>query len=102
MEDTSFEKEDFDEILARELAKFSEQHKAKVTCAHGNTYISFGVSDYITENFMYSITKLLDLMQANYAFVYAENPMLSINGENQQMKNFIQKFINDGYILKYE
>lgn len=104
-----FTQEEIDVMIAERLKEYEEEfiedHTAKVEIKYGNIYVVFNVQDSFTEKSMIKIKTLLDLMKVKYSI---NIPILSesghyyltiINDDDKAKADFIQKFIDNGYIL---
>ena len=101
------DQEEYNEYLQLKMEKavkqFGEEHKFKVYTFDGRTYITCKVHDYLTRECETYLIRLLQVMDIEYATLrtLGENG-LSIEGDNLERAVFIQKFIDDGYILKWK
>ena len=99
--------EEYNEYLQFKMEKaakqFEEEHKFKVYTYNGRTYITCKVKDYIARNCESYLIRLLQLMDIGYAVLSTLDEYgLSIEGDDQSKAAFIQKFIDDGYKLKWK
>ena len=100
---------EIDRLVQEKTEEWNRKHIAKVETKYGNTYISYGVYDYITDKGMYTLRKLFDLMGVCYSTYIPfgkekeeDRCFLSIEGEDQERAEFIRKFIDNGYRLGWK
>lgn len=101
------DQEEYNEYLQLKMEKvakqFEEEHKFKVYTFDKRTYITCKINDYITRECESYLIRLLQLMNIEYAALSTlEEYGLSIEGDNLERAVFIQKFIDDGYTLKWK
>ena len=101
--------EEIDKLVKEKLKQYAEEfvqnHKALVITNNGNTYISFKTYDYIVQEAVGRLCKLLDLIGIeSYATYYPDYRKygIVIDGDDANRAAFIQKFIDDNYVLKWE
>ena len=92
------------QMKMEEAAKqFEEEHKFKAYTFDGRTYITCKIEDYITRECESYLIRLLQLMDIKYTFLKTlEEHGLSIDGDDPDRAVFIQKFIDDGFKLKWK
>ena len=95
-----------DKMLREKMAEYQRDHTAKVETKYGNTYISYGVYDYLISQYLQELIKLFELMRIEYATCipigWEETCFISIKGEDADRASFIQKFIDNGYKLSWK
>lgn len=95
-----------DKMLREKMAEYRKDHTAQVEMKYGNTYISYGVYDYLIEQYLKELIKLFELMRIDYAtnipVGLEETFFVSIRGEDADRTAFIQKFIDNGYKLSWK
>lgn len=96
--------EELDRLLVEKMADYEDRHTFKVEMKYGNTYVFCPEYDYITQLLIAKIENLLDLMNVEYYIQpkFGHNDFSFVfKGENQDLANYIRKFIEDGYRLKW-
>lgn len=103
--------EEIDRLIKEKLEehdrKFKEEHTPWISLKYGNTYVGYNVYDYMTEEAMIRLEKLLELMNVKYSirvpFSCDEDKSfyLLIKGEDKARADFIQKFFDSGYKLSW-
>jgi len=92
--------------LAEAEEKWKENHKPKISMKYGNTYISFGLFDHITQTAMGTIHLLLWLMgikfSVSFPFTEDDSYFTMFEGEDSARTEYIQKFIDNGYCLDWK
>ena len=103
------DKEEIDRLVKEKMEEWNQKHIAKIELKYGNTYISYGTHDYITDRSMYILQKLFELMGIVYStyIPFGEEKeeggcYISIDGEDQERAEFIRKFIDNGYKLSWK
>lgn len=99
-------KDIIDELVKQKMKEYACRHKFKVETKYGNTYIFCEEHDYITHDTdKKKLIQLLELMEVEYTVQcsYLENEHFSliISGEDKSRADYIQKFIDNGYKLKW-
>lgn len=93
-------------MLHERVAEYRREHTANVEMKYGNTYISYSVYDYLIEQYLCELIKLFELMRIDYAtkipIGWDETCFISISGEDADRAAFIQKFIDNGYVLSWK
>lgn len=102
-----FDMEEFNRKCLEQLEEYNkqfiEEHLFKVYTFGGRTYITCKTRDYITRNCEVSLSKLLQLMDIEYVHHNIPDDYgLAIDGDDSDRAAFIQKFIDDGYKLKWK
>ena len=97
--------EDVNKLLEERMLEYKLRYTPYIILDHGYTYIGFNVRDTLTIPLMESLIKLIELMRIQYSIKYPfgddEKYYISIEGEDEDRANFIQKFIDDGYKLNW-
>jgi len=103
------DKDEVDRLVQEKLKEWNQKYIAKVETKYGNTYISYGIYDYITERSMHILQKLFELMdiECSMYIPFGEEKeedrcYVSIKGEDQERAAFIRKFIDNGYKLSWK
>ena len=98
-------KDMIDELVKQKIKEYDCRHTFKVEMKYGNTYIFCEEYDYITQKADKKLRQLLKLMGVEYSIQcsYLENEHFSliISGEDKARADYIQKFIDNGYKLKW-
>ena len=100
-----YDQEEIDKLVQERLQEYQQLHVARIILVNGNTYISYGIRNYITEQAMYHLFKLLELMKVEYRTnipMEGESLFIVIDGEDADRAAFIQKFIDNGYKLSWK
>ena len=95
---------EIDRLVQEKRKEYEQFHLAKIEMKYGNTYISYGMRDYITENMAYHLQKLFDLMKVRFSTnIPIDNTEFYyiLEGEDECRAQFIQKFIDNGYKLEW-
>jgi hypothetical protein len=92
-----------EEILLANRQKWIEEHTFRVSYKYGNTYITCKIYDNHSEEAIFPLKDLLNLMgidfwmEGGYTFSYYSTFGCAFHGENHAVGDFIQKFIDNGY-----
>lgn len=101
----TFTQEEVDKLLKEKMDEFIKDRMAWIHIANGETYIGYNVLDATTYEAMNLLEQLLKLMGVGYAthfpFQDDEEYYLVIHGEDKDRADFIQKFIDNNYKLKW-
>lgn len=95
----------FKERMKEYEAQFLKEHTTVIEMKYGKTFIKFFNMDDININISRKISKLLDLMNVEYAYGITgiENETFySFNEEDTERAAFIQTFIDNGYRLMWK
>ena len=100
---------EIDRIMQKQQEEWNQKHIARVETKYGNTYISYGIYDYITDRGIHILQKLFELMglECSMYIPFGEEKeedrcFVSIKGEDQERATFIRKFIDNGYKLSWK
>ena len=94
-----------EKILFLKRRQWVIDHTFKVFYKYGNTYITCNVYDDESVSTSSKIKTLLELMGIDFwidgALFFPSNTPFSLafHGENHAIGDFIQKFINNGYLI---
>lgn len=99
--------EQYEEYMKMKIEEFNkqflEEHTYKVYTFDGRTYVTCKTRDYITRECETYLWKLLQLMGLEIIVSNGLNEYgLAIEGDDPERAAFIQKFIDDGYTLKWK
>lgn len=91
------------EQLCEEICqKFEDEHTAKISLKWKHTFISYQCNDYIVSLMTKRLEDLLRLMQVDFARDRTNGFQIIIDGEDVARAKYIQKFIDNGYVLSWE
>ena len=98
--------EEFDKLFEEKMKEYEERHKFKVETKYGNTYIFCEEYDYITQKLEIELSNLFHLMDIEYSIqpkiFDMEHFSFIIDGDDNARAEYIQKFIDNGYRLKWD
>ena len=98
--------EEINKLMEEKRKEYIKQHTAWIYLKNGNTYIGYDVLDYMTKNLMFSLRKLIELMDVKYSIKYPfgdnKSCYIIIEGEDEIRAEFIQKFFDNGYKLTWK
>lgn len=83
-------------------ARFIELYAAKISFKDGTTYISYSSYDCMIELMIKRLEMLFNLMGIEYGMSWKNGVHFVISGEDVARANYIRKFIDNGYKLKWE
>ena len=94
---------DIDALVKEKMKQYELDHTFKVETKYGNTYVFCKEYDYITQKSEEKLRSLFHLMNVEYYIQPAilQNFSFILEGEDRERADFIQRFINNGYILKW-
>ena len=94
---------DIDELVKEKMKQYQLDHTFKVETKYGNTYVFCNVYDYITQRAEEKLRSLFYLMNVEYSIQAAilQDFCFILKGEDKERADYIQKFISNGYVLKW-
>ena len=97
--------EEFERLFEYKMKEYEKRHKFKVETKYGNTYIFCEEYDYITQSSERELRNLFHLMDVEYSIQYNifDDGFFSfiIDGDSKVRAEYIQRFIDNGYRLKW-
>ena len=94
---------DIDDFVQEKVKQYELDHTFKVKIKNGNTYVFCNTYDYITQRSEEKLRNLFYLMNVKYSIKVEilGRFYFRIEGEDVVRAKLIQRFINNGYVLKW-
>lgn len=99
------EEQELNRFVDEKMKQYVNDRQFKVETKYGNTYVFCKEYDYMVEYLDQRLRKLFDIVDIKYAIqrkIGDTNFSFILIGEDQERAAFIQKFIDDGYVLKWK